>query len=149
MAIAAAAPRISLATIFLTLGMTGWLGIARVLRAKTMQIKNLDFVLASRALGQSTPHILLLHVLPNVAGPLVVIATLSVGQMILAESVLSYLGAGVSPPTATWGHMLFEGQDYFQAAPWLVIAPGSMIFLAVLGFHLLGEGLRDALDPRA
>ncbi|HEX7663699.1 MAG TPA: ABC transporter permease subunit, partial [Polyangiaceae bacterium] len=87
------------------------------------------------------------HVLPNVTGTLVVVSTISVAQMILAESVLSYLGVGVPPPTPTWGHMLFEGQDYYQAAPWLVLAPAVAILLAVLGFNLLGEGLRDALDP--
>jgi peptide/nickel transport system permease protein len=113
-----------------------------------MQIRNLDFVVASRALGQSTARLLLRHVLPNVAGPLIVIGTVSVAQMIVAESVLSYLGVGVSPPTPTWGHMLFEGQDYYMAAPWLFLAPAIAILLAVFGFNLLGEGLRDALDPK-
>src|SRR5207244_1751694 len=125
MAIGAALDRTSMITIMVTLGLTGWLGTARVLRAKTLQVKSLDYVLASRALGQSTPRILVLHVLPNVAGPLIVIATVLVAQMILAESVLSYLGVGISPPTPTWGHMLFEGQDYYQAAPWLLLAPGA------------------------
>jgi ABC-type dipeptide/oligopeptide/nickel transport system permease subunit len=147
-AIGAALDETSARTILVTLGLTGWLGTARIVRAKTMQIRNLDFVLASRALGQNTPRILVRHVLPNVAGPLVVIATVSVAQMIIAESVLSYLGAGISPPTPTWGRMLFEGWDYIQAAPWLVIAPGGAILLAVFGFNLLGEGLRDALDPK-
>ena len=147
-AIGAALDETSARTILVTLGLTGWLGTARIVRAKTMQIRNLDFVMASRALGQRTPVILLRHVLPNVAGPLVVIATVSVAQMIIAESVLSYLGAGISPPTPTWGRMLFEGWDYIQAAPWLVIAPGGAILLAVFGFNLLGEGLRDALDPK-
>jgi ABC-type dipeptide/oligopeptide/nickel transport system permease subunit len=148
MAIGAALDRTTIWSILVTLGVTGWLGTARVLRAKTMQVRNLDFVLASRALGQSTLRILLRHVLPNVAGPLIVIATASVAQMMIAESVLSYLGVGISPPTATWGHMLFEGQDYYLAAPWLVASPAIAILLAVLGFNLLGEGLRDALDPR-
>ncbi len=148
MAIGAALDRATVTTILVTLGLTGWLGTARVLRAKTMQVKNLEYVLGSRALGQSTPRILLRHILPNVAGPLIVTATVSVAQMIVAESVLSYLGVGISPPTATWGHMLFEGQDYYQAAPWLIAGPGIAILLAVFGFNLLGEGLRDALDPR-
>jgi ABC-type dipeptide/oligopeptide/nickel transport system permease subunit len=147
MAIGAALDRTSAATIFTTLGVTGWLGIARVLRAKTMQVRALDYVLASRALGQSTGRILLRHVLPNVAGPLVVSATVLVAQMIVADSVLSYLGVGIAPPTPTWGRMLFEGQDYFVAAPWLVAAPAVTILLAVWGFNMLGEGLRDALDP--
>jgi ABC-type dipeptide/oligopeptide/nickel transport system permease subunit len=148
MAIGSALERTTPATIMLTLGLTGWLGIARIVRSKTMTIRNLDFVLASRALGQSTPSILVRHVLPNVAGPVVVLATISVAQMIVAESVLSYLGAGVSPPTPTWGQMLFEGQDFYAVAPWMLAAPAVMILLSVFGFNLLGEGLRDALDPR-
>ncbi|MDB4938548.1 MAG: Dipeptide transport system permease protein DppC [Labilithrix sp.] len=148
MALAAALDRTTPTTILLTLGLTGWLGTARIVRAKTMQIRNLDFVTASRALGQSTPGIMLRHVLPNVAGPLLVIATASVAQMILAESVLSFLGGGIAPPAPTWGHMLFEGQDYFTAAPWISLAPGVAIMASVLGFNMLGEGLRDALDPR-
>lgn len=148
MALGAALDRTTPTTIVLTLGLTGWLGIARVVRAKTLQVRSLEFVVAARALGQSTPRILLRHVLPNVSGPIIVIATILVAQMILAESVLSYLGAGVAPPSPTWGHMLFEGQDYLSAAPWISAAPGAAIVTAVLGFNLLGEGLRDALDPR-
>lgn len=148
MALGAALERTTATTIFLTLGLTGWLGVARIVRAKTLQIRHLDFVTAARALGQPPDMIIVRHVLPNVAGPILVISTVSVAQMILAESVLSYLGAGIAPPTPTWGHMLFEGQDYLNAAPWISIAPGVAILLAVLGFNLLGEGLRDALDPR-
>ncbi|MBX3220193.1 MAG: ABC transporter permease [Labilithrix sp.] len=148
MALGAALERTTASTIFLTLGFTGWLGVARIVRSKTLQVRSLDYVLAARALGQSTPRVLLRHVLPNVSGPVVVIATILVAQMILAESVLSYLGAGIAPPAPTWGHMLFEGQDYLGAAPWITIAPGVAILLSVLGFNLLGEGLRDALDPR-
>lgn len=148
MAIGAALDRTSAGTILVTLGLTGWLGTARILRSKTMQVRNLDFVVAARALGQSTSTILWRHVLPNVAGPLVVVATVSVAQMIVAESVLSYLGVGISPPTPTWGRMLNEGQDLMEAAPWLTLAPGGAILLAVFGFNLVGEGLRDALDPK-
>lgn len=148
MAIGAALERTTASTILVTLGLTGWLGTARVVRAKTIQIAQNDYVVAARALGRSTPGILAAHVLPNVLGPVLVVATVSVAQMILAESVLSYLGAGLAPPTPTWGHMLFEGQDYFSAAPWLVLAPALAILLAVLGFNLVGEGLRDAIDPR-
>jgi ABC-type dipeptide/oligopeptide/nickel transport system permease subunit len=147
MAIGAALQRTSVLTILVTLGVTGWLGIARVVRAKTMQVRAHEYVLASRALGQSTPRILLSHVLPNVAGTLVVMATMQVAQMIVADSVLAYLGVGISPPTPTWGRMLFEGQDYYVSAPWLVAAPATAILLAVWGFNMLGEGLRDALDP--
>jgi peptide/nickel transport system permease protein len=112
-----------------------------------MQVRSLEYVVASRALGQSTASILVRHILPNIAGPLVVSATVQVAQMIVVDSVLSYLGAGIAPPTPTWGRMLFEGQDYVVAAPWLVAAPGAAILLAVWGFNMLGEGLRDALDP--
>jgi ABC-type dipeptide/oligopeptide/nickel transport system permease subunit len=147
MAIGAALEHTSVVTIFVTLGATGWLGIARVLRAKTIQVRSLEYVSASRALGQSTLGLMLRHILPNIAGALVVSATVLAPQMIVAESVLSYLGVGIAPPTPTWGRMLFEGQDYVVAAPWLVAAPGTAILLAVWGFNMLGEGLRDALDP--
>jgi ABC-type dipeptide/oligopeptide/nickel transport system permease subunit len=148
MAIGAALGRTTPLTILVVLGLTGWLGSARIVRAKTIQIRSADFVVASRALGQRTPRILLLHILPNVAGPITVLATLSVAQMIVAESVLSYLGAGVAPPTATWGHMLLEGQDYMLVAPWTLLGPAAAILVSVFGFNLVGEGLRDALDPR-
>jgi ABC-type dipeptide/oligopeptide/nickel transport system permease subunit len=148
MAIGAALDRTTSTTIFVILGLTGWIGIARVLRAKTMQVRTLEYIEASRALGQSTARLMLQHVLPNVAGPLIVMATIQVAQMIVADSVLSYLGVGISPPTPTWGRMLFEGQDDYLAAPWLVASPGAAILLAVWGFNMLGEGLRDVLDPR-
>jgi ABC-type dipeptide/oligopeptide/nickel transport system permease subunit len=147
MAIGAAIDRTSASTILVTLGVTGWLGIARVLRAKTIQVRAFEYVEAARALGQSTRGILLKHVLPNVAGTLVVTSTIQVAQMIVADSVLSYLGVGIAPPTPTWGRMVFEGQDYYLAAPWIVAAPAAAILLAVWGFNMLGEGLRDALDP--
>jgi ABC-type dipeptide/oligopeptide/nickel transport system permease subunit len=147
MAIGAALERASAVTVFVTLGATGWLGIARVLRAKTMQVRSLEYVVAARALGRSTLEILGIHVLPNIAGPLIVTATMQVAQMIVADSVLSYLGVGISPPTPTWGRMLYEGQDAYATSPWLVVAPGAVILLAVWGFNMLGEGLRDALDP--
>ncbi len=147
MALGAALERTTALTICLTLGCTGWLGVARIVRAKTLQIRGRDFVTAAIALGQSTSQILLRHVLPNIVGPLIVIGTILVAQMILAESVLSFLGAGINPPTPTWGHMLLEGQDYLGPAPWISGAPAVAIVMAVLGFNLVGEGLRDALDP--
>jgi len=147
MAIGAAVGDTTILTILMVLGLTSWFGTARIIRAKTIQVRHLDFIVASRALGQTTSFILLRHILPNVAGPLIVIASASVAQMIIAESVLSYLQVGLPPPTATWGRMLLEGQRFYTVAPRLVLAPGIMIFLAVLGFNLLGEGLRDALDP--
>jgi ABC-type dipeptide/oligopeptide/nickel transport system permease subunit len=148
MAIGAALDRTTEWTILVVLGLTSWLGTARVVRAKTIQIRELDFVVASRALGQRTVLVLLRHILPSVSGVLVVLGTLSVAQMILAESVLSYLNLGVAPPAPTWGSMLLQGQRTFLAAPWMLVAPGAAILLSVLGFNLLGEGLRDALDPK-
>jgi ABC-type dipeptide/oligopeptide/nickel transport system permease subunit len=148
MAIGAALDRTTTVTVIVVLGLTGWLGTARVVRAKTMQVRALEFVVAARALGRSTAGILWWHVLPNVSGLLVVVATISVAQMILAESVLGYLGVGVAPPQPTWGRMVMEGQDYLVAGPWMVFSPAAAIVVAVVGFHLLGEGLRDALDPR-
>lgn len=147
MAIGAAVGDTTITTILMVLGFTSWFGTARIIRSKAIQVRSLDFIVASRALGQSTPSILLRHILPNVAGPLIVIASASVAQMIIAESVLSYLQVGLPPPTATWGRMLQEGQRYYTVAPRLVVAPGLMIFLSVLGFNLVGEGLCDALDP--
>jgi ABC-type dipeptide/oligopeptide/nickel transport system permease subunit len=148
MVIGAALDRTSALTILVVLGFTGWLGVARVVRAKTIRVRNLDFVAAAKALGQSTPRVLVLHILPNVAGSLAVLATLSVAQMIVAESVLSYLGAGIAPPVPTWGHMLFEGQDSVMTAPWMLLAPASAILVAVAGFNLVGEGLVDVLGSR-
>ncbi len=148
MALAAAFDRTTVSTILWTLGLTSWLGTARVVRAKTLAVRNLDFVSAARALGQPVHRILISHVLPNVAGPVIVLSTAQVASMIVAESVLSYLGVGIAPPTPTWGHMLYEGQDVYQSAPWLLVAPALAILVSVLGFNLVGEGLRDALDPK-
>ncbi len=148
MAIGALLDRTTVTSLLATLGVTGWLGTARVVRAKTLTVRDLDYVVAARALGQRHVTILWKHILPNVAGTLLVSATLSIGQMILAESVLSYLGVGLSPPTPTWGAMLYEGQDSYILAPWLLACPAVAIVATVLGFNLVGEGLRDVLDPR-
>jgi ABC-type dipeptide/oligopeptide/nickel transport system permease subunit len=148
MALGALLDKTDVASIVLILGFTGWLGTSRVVRAKTIQVRGLDFVTAARALGQHPLLIVGRHILPNIAGPIIVTASASVASMILAESVLSYLSVGVQPPTATWGRMLREGQTFFTADPRLVAIPGLAILIAVLAFNLLGEGLRDALDPR-
>jgi peptide/nickel transport system permease protein len=148
MAIAAAVEHTTRATVFLVLGLTAWTGTARILRSKTLQVREHEFIVASRALGQSTPRILVRHVLPNVAGLAVVLATNSIAAMIVAEAALSFLGLSIPPPAASWGRMLDEGRAYYSAAPWLLAAPAIAIVLAVLGFNLLGEGLRDALDAR-
>ena len=148
MAVGAALERTGPGTVLLVLGFTSWLGTARLIRAKTMVVREQGFVEAARALGQRTAPLLLRHVVPGIAGPLVVVSTIGMASMILAESVLSYLQVGVQPPTATWGRMLYEGQHGMTLQPRLVAAPGLAILLSVLGFNLLGEALRDALDPR-
>lgn len=148
MALSAAIERTSEATIFLVLGLTAWTGTARVIRAKTLQLRELEFVVASRALGQSTPRILVQHILPNVVGIAIVLGTNSVASMIVAEAALSFLGLSLPPPAASWGRMLDEGRPYYSVAPWLLAAPAIAILIAVLGFNLLGEGLRDAFDPK-
>ncbi len=137
-----------LAAVLVVLGIVGWTTMARVIRAKTLSIREMDYVQGARAVGSGPARILGRHILPNVLGPVVVLATISVAQMILAESTLTYLGLGAPPPTPTWGRMISEGVPYVVGAPWLVMAPGVAILLTVLGFNLLGEGLRDALDPR-
>jgi ABC-type dipeptide/oligopeptide/nickel transport system permease subunit len=148
MAAGSALGETSLLTVMGVLGFTSWFGTARIVRSKTLQQRSLDYVSAARALGQTTPRILVYHVLPNISGPIIVLASASAANMILAEAVLSYLQLGLPPPTPSWGRMLYEGQRALLLAPWLVVAPGALIVLAVLGFNLLGEGLRDALDPR-
>jgi peptide/nickel transport system permease protein len=135
--------------LFLVLGLLAWTGMSRQVRAKTMQIKQLDYVTAAVALGASTPRVLFRHVLPNVARLVVIVATTYVAQMILVESALSFLGVGVVPPTSSWGSMLQEAGPLLRTAPRLTLIPGAFIVLTVLGFNLLGEGLRDALDPKS
>ena len=135
-------------SLYLLLGLLSWTTLARVTRAKTMQVSELDFVQAARALGASHGRILFVHILPNVLGPAIVIGTTMVSSMIIAESALSFLGLGVRPPAASWGSMLKEGQEFLAHAPRLVLFPGVLIMMTVFGFNLLGEGLRDALDPK-
>jgi ABC-type dipeptide/oligopeptide/nickel transport system permease subunit/ABC-type transport system substrate-binding protein len=148
-AIGVAVGRADVGTILLILGLTGWTGTARLVRGRTLQIRALDFVTAARALGATTPRIIARHVLPNITGTLVAVASTQVAQMILAEAVLSYLTVGIQPPRATWGRMLHEGEGYLGTRLALVAIPGFAILLAVLGWNRIGEGLRSALDPRA
>jgi peptide/nickel transport system permease protein len=131
------------------LGALSWPSLARVLRAKVMELKSREFVQAARALGASTPRVLLIHVIPNVLGPLIVLGTTLIAEMVIAESAMSFLGLGVQPPRASWGTMLHDGRDMLVHAPHLLLAPGALIAAAVFGFNLLGEGLRDAFDPKA
>lgn len=137
-----------LATLYLLLGFFSWPALARVTRAKVQQVRQLEFVSAARALGAQHPRILLRHVLPNVLGPAIVLGTGMVADMIIVESAMSFLGLGVQPPQASWGSMLYEGREFMQYAPHLWVAPALLITMTVFGFNLLGEGLRDALDPR-
>ncbi len=139
----------SLWSLYVLLGCLSWPSLARVTRAKVQQVRELDYVQAARALGLGRLHVALRHVLPNVLGPALVIGTTMVADMIIAESAMSFLGLGVQPPTASWGSMLHEGRTLMAYAPHLLIAPGVMIAMAVFGFNLLGEGLRNALDPKA
>jgi peptide/nickel transport system permease protein len=136
------------APVVLTLGIVGWTTIARVIRGKALVLARSEHVVAARALGAGPARVVVHHVLPNVAGVLVVVAALGFAQNLLAEAVLSYLGLGAPPPAPTWGRMLYEGRVYYRTAPWLTIAPGVAILWAVVAFNLLGEGLRDYLDPK-
>ena len=131
------------------IGLTSWTGLARLVRAETLSVRERDYVLAARTLGCSRGRILAVHVLPNVSAPVLVSATLGVGSAVLVESALSFLGLGVQPPVPSWGNMLTAGKDYIYFAWWLSVFPGLAILLTVLSFNLLGEGLRDVLDPRS
>ena len=137
-----------ISNVFLVLGLLGWTTMARVVRGKVLAVREMEYVEAARAMGLGHGRILLRHVLPNVGGPVIVLATLGVAGSILAESVLSYLGLGVPPPTPSWGAMISEGQAWYRLAPRLIYVPGGLVLVTVLGFNLLGEGLRDVLDPR-
>jgi peptide/nickel transport system permease protein len=138
----------TLLTISLIIGLTSWMEVARIVRAEILHLKEQDFVLAARALGASRARIMLYELIPNIAAPLLVAATLKVAGAVLMESYISYLGYGVQPPLASWGNMLTNAQGYFDTVPWLAILPGVMITLTVMGFNFLGDGLRDALDPK-
>lgn len=134
--------------LIIVLSLGGWVTYARTVRASVLVLKQMEFVEAARTLGATTTRILFLHILPNLAGSIIVVGTFQFAQMILTESSLGFLGLGVQPPTPSWGGMLSQGRSYFSTAWWLVIFPGVTIMLAVLGTNLLGDGLRDALDPR-
>lgn len=130
------------------IGALGWMGTARLIRGQFMTLREREYVEASRALGGSHGRIMFRHILPNALGPVVVSTTLAVGSAIMLESALSFLGLGVQPPTPTWGNLLNSASQWLQGAPWLAIFPGLMILVTVLTVNFLGDGLRDALDPR-
>ena len=135
-------------TLTLIIGVLFWTGITNFVRGQTFALREREFVTAARTIGAATPRILLRHILPNVLPLIFVLAAIDIGTIILAESALSYLGLGVLPPTPSWGNMLSNAQSYANRAWWLVVSPGAMIFLTVLCLYLIGDGLRDALDPR-
>jgi ABC-type dipeptide/oligopeptide/nickel transport system permease subunit len=124
-----------------------WMGLARIVRGVTLSVRNQEYVMAARSAGASPARILVRHVVPNIAGPIIVNLTLTVAAAILLESGLSFLGLGIQPPTPTWGNMLAGSKGYVQTAPWLVWFPGLLILITVLAVNFMGDGLRDAMDP--
>ena len=140
--------RPSIYNIMVIIGLTGWPGVARLVRGEFLKQRKLDYVTAARAVGASDARIIFYHILPNSLAPVLVSATFGIAGAILVESSLSYLGFGVPPPTASWGEILSQSKQYIDFAWWLTIFPGAAIFLTVTAYNLVGEGLRDAVDPR-
>ncbi len=138
----------SIVNIMIVIGLTSWMGVARLVRAEFLSLKEREFVLAEKALGASHGRIIFHHILPNALPPILVSATLGVGMAILVESALSFLGLGVQPPTPSWGNMLTEGKETLEIAWWLSVFPGLAILITVLGFNLLGEAIQEITDPR-
>lgn len=138
----------SIFNIMAVIGLTSWMGITRLVRAEFLSLKERDFVLAEKAMGAGSARIIFLHILPNAMAPVLVSATLGVASAVLVESALSFLGIGVQPPTPSWGNILTQGQSTLGVAWWLSLYPGMAILITVLGYNLLGEGIRDAIDPR-
>ncbi|MCY3993368.1 MAG: ABC transporter permease [Caldilineaceae bacterium] len=138
----------SLKTTIVVIGVTGWARFARVVRADVMSLKATDFVTAARAVGVRDWRIIWRHLLPNVMGPIIVLATLGIGGIIILESALSFLGLGIRPPNPSWGGTLADGRAFILRFPHIAFFPGLMIVITVLAFNFLGDGLRDALDPR-
>ena len=138
----------SLANVILVLGVTGWITYARIVRGETLSLRQREFVEAARALGATDGYLIRRHILPNVLPPVTVVATFSVARTIIAEASLSFLGLGIPPPAPSWGAMLDEGRNYITTGWWLALFPGLAILLLVLGINLVGDWLRDQLDPR-
>lgn len=139
----------SVVVIVVIIGATSWMYLARIVRAEFLSLKEREFILAARATGTSNLEIIFFHILPNTFAPIIVSSTLSVANAILSEAYISFLGMGVQPPTATWGNMLESSSKYLETAPWLWFFPGMLILLTTLSINFLGDGLRDALDPRS
>jgi peptide/nickel transport system permease protein len=138
----------SIWNIMIVIGVTSWMGVTRLVRAEFLSIRERDFVQAAVSQGASDARIIFLHILPNSMAPVLVAATLGVAAAVLIESSLSFLGIGVQPPDPSWGNILTEGKDNIEIAWWLSVFPGLAILITVLGYNLLGEGIRDSLDPR-
>jgi len=138
----------SITNIMVVIGATGWMGIARLVRAQVLTLKERDFVAAAKVMGAKDSRIILKHLIPNAIGPVLVSATLGIGGAILMESALSFLGIGVQPPTPSWGNILMEGRSTLGVAWWLTVFPGLFILFTVLSYNILGEALRDSLEPR-
>jgi len=139
----------SVVVIIAVIGLTSWMGLARIVRANFLSLKEQEFVTAAHCIGTGNSSIIFSHILPNTIAPIIVNATLGVANAIINEAYVSFLGVGVLPPTATWGNMLNGAYKYIDTAPWLWIFPGGFIVLTVLSINFIGDGLRDALDPHA
>ena len=139
----------SIINVMIVIGLTSWMGVTRLVRAEFLSLSGREFVLASRTLGAKDARLIFTHLLPNSLTPIIVSSVLGVAGAVLMESGLSFLGLGVQAPQASWGNILTDGKDYIQFAWWLSLFPGLAILITVLGYNLLGEGLRDALDPRS
>jgi peptide/nickel transport system permease protein len=137
-----------LTNVMIAVGVVYWGGFARVVRGQVLSLREWEFVTAARSIGANDSRILLRHILPNVVSPVIIMGTLMMGDAILIEATLSFLGMGAQPPIPSWGSILSSGRSYLRLAPWITTFPGIAIMLTVLGFNLLGDGLRDALDPR-
>lgn len=139
----------SIINIMIVIGLTSWMGVTRLVRAEFLSLRNREFVLAAQTLGAKDARLIFTHLLPNSLSPIIVSAVLGVAGAVLMESGLSFLGLGVQAPQSSWGNILTDGKEYIQFAWWLSMFPGLAILITVLGYNLLGEGLRDALDPRS
>jgi peptide/nickel transport system permease protein len=137
----------SLWIVAMVIALVNWVQTARVIYTETSSLAEREFIAAERTIGASTPRILFRHILPHLLPTIIVWGTLGISTTVLLEATLSYLGIGVQPPTASWGNIIFENQTYFQSAPWLVFFPGAAILALALAFNLVGDALRDILDP--
>jgi oligopeptide transport system permease protein len=138
----------SVGTMILAMTITGWVNMARIVRGQILLLKNQEYVLASRTLGATTPRIMARHLIPNAMGPILVTMTLTIPTAIFTEAFLSFLGLGLNPPLASWGTMASDGLPALRFYPWRLLFPATFICLTIFAFNVIGDGLRDALDPR-